>query len=260
MVANVYAMSSGGFGTTHYQNAKNNMKSTELEQPTTPGMHYTACYAQAYLTDIPQDVEKYGLCKTLAVRREVIHIKHIFTEIFVRKTIDIQKYLDKIEWNLFDYMEYMTNRLRKVHYFSREYINDVNEIVKADRDRFFPTIQLYKGLNNIIALDFDGVVTEKSFTELYRLCVERCKTEICSANPEVKESWFDVRNLPLPNKINACKGKLKKISKIIELNQNNDYVFYIDNEKEYLEFAWLFGLQTYIYENKQIKYFSLKSK
>jgi hypothetical protein len=214
---------------------------------------------QTYLTDMPQSIEKYGFCKVLAVRKEVIHIKHIFTEIFVRKTVDIQKYLDKIQWNLFDYMEYMTNRLRKIHYFSREYINDVNQIVKADKD-FFPTIQLYKGLKNVIVLDFDGVVTKKSFTELYKLCIERCKTEICSANPNVKNSWFDIRNLPLPNKIYPCKGKLKKISKLIELNQKNDYVFFVDNEKEYLEFAWLFGIKTYIYENNKIKYFSLKSK
>lgn len=70
---------------------------------------------QRSLTNIPQDVDNYGFCKTLVVRREVIHIKHIFTEVFVRKTIDIQKYLNKIDWNLFDYMEYMTNRLRRVH-------------------------------------------------------------------------------------------------------------------------------------------------
>jgi hypothetical protein len=219
-----------------------------------------AIESSKYLTNIPQDVDNYGFCKTLVVRREVIHIKHIFTEVFVRKTIDIQKYLNKIDWNLFDYMEYMTNRLRRVHNFSREYINDINEIVKADRDRFFPTLQLYDGLNCVIALDFDGVVTENSFTELYKLCIDRCKTEICSANPEIKSSWFVNRNLELPYRINSCKGKIKKIKLLIELNQNNDYVFYIDNEKEYLEFAWLFGIQTYIYENKKIKYFSLKSR
>ncbi|MFW6247041.1 MAG: hypothetical protein ACOC22_02600 [bacterium] len=215
---------------------------------------------QKYLTNIPQNIDKYGFCKVLVVRREVIHIKHIFTEVFVRRTIDIQKYLDKIGWSLFGYMEYITNRLRRIHYFSREYVNNINEIVKADRDKFFPTIQLYKGLNNVIVLDFDGVVTKNSFNELYKLCIERCRVEICSANPGIKESWFEVRNLPLPNKIHSCKGKLKKISKLIELGQRYDYVFYVDNEREYLEFAWLFGLQTYIYEDKKIKYFSLKSK
>lgn len=213
-----------------------------------------------YLTDISQGVERYGFCKTLAVRREVIHIKHIFTEIFVRKTLDIQKYLSKLEWTLFDYMEHMTNRLRRVHRFSRDYINDINEIVKADRDRFFPTIQLYSGLNCVIALDFDGVLTKNSFKELYLLCIERCKTEICSANPEIEENWFKSRGLPLPAKINSCKGKIKKITKLVELIQKHDYVFYVDNEKEYLEFAWLLGIQTFIYENNQIKYFSLKSK
>ena len=75
----------------------NVLESTNDNIPTTPAITYSECYAQAYLTDIPQYVEKYGFCKTLAVRREVIHIKHIFTELFVRKTIDIQKFLNKID-------------------------------------------------------------------------------------------------------------------------------------------------------------------
>lgn len=213
-----------------------------------------------YLTNIPQRVEKYGFCKTLVVRREVIHIKHIFTEIFVRKTIDIQKYLDKIDWALYDYMEYMTNRMRRIHCFNRGYVNDINKIVKSDRDKFFPVIQLYHGLKNVIVLDFDGVVNENSFAELYKLCLNRCRTEICSANPEIKESWFHSRNLPLPDKINSCKGKVKKIKKLIELGKKNDHVFYVDNEKECLTFAWIFGIKTYIYKDRKIKYFTLKSK
>ena len=38
----------------------------------------------AYLTNIPQAIEKFGFCKVLAVRREVIHVKHILTDMFVR--------------------------------------------------------------------------------------------------------------------------------------------------------------------------------
>jgi hypothetical protein len=213
-----------------------------------------------YLTNIPQDIEKYGLCKTLLVRHEIIHIKHILTEIFVRKNIDIQKYLDKINWTLFNYMEYMTNRIRKVHHFSRDFIGDINNIVKSSRDNFFPTIDLYKGLDVLIVLDFDGVVTENSFSKLYELCLERNRTVICSANPTIDNTWFEKRNYILPNKIYSCKGKIKKIIQLIELNQRNDYVFYVDNEEEYLEFAWIFGLQTYHYKNKKIQYFTLKTK
>ena len=212
-----------------------------------------------YLTNIPQSISEYGLCKTLLVRREVIHIKHIFTEIFIRRKIDIEKYLNLLEMSLFDYMEYMTNRLRLVHHFSREYINKPDAIVKC-RDRFFPNLKLYRGLNVVIALDFDGVVTEKSFKPLYELCLLRNKTIICSANPTITEDWFTKREYSLPNKIYANKGKIKKIRQLIELNKKYDYVFYVDNEKEYLEFAWLFGLQTYIYENNTIKYFTLKTK
>ena len=213
-----------------------------------------------YLTEMPQSLSEYGICKTLLVRREVIHIKHILTEVFVRKSVNIEKYLTKLGWSLFDYMEHLTNRLRNVHHFTRQYYNDVNRIVKSDRDNFFPTIELYNGLNLLIALDFDGVVTENSFKDLYQLCLDRCNTVIVSANPEIKESWFDNKNYNKPNKIYSCKGKIKKINKLIELSKYYDYIFYIDNEIEYLEYAWLFGIQTYHYDNKKIKYFTLKTK
>jgi alkyl sulfatase BDS1-like metallo-beta-lactamase superfamily hydrolase len=89
-----------------------------------------------YLTNIPQDVEKYGLCKTLLVRREVIHLKHILTELFVRKTFDVQTHLEYLDWSILQYIEHITNRMRKVHHFSRTYTNNINDIVKQERDRF----------------------------------------------------------------------------------------------------------------------------
>jgi hypothetical protein len=213
-----------------------------------------------YLTNIPQSIEKYGLCKTLAVRHETIHLKHILTETFVRKSINLENYLNKINLSVYDYVEHITNRMRRIHYFNRNYTNDINQIVKSDRTNFFPTFELYKGLNNLIVLDFDGVVTETSFYELYKLCIGRGKVEICSANPTVENSWFINRNLPTPNRIHACKGKLKKINCLINLSKKYDYVFYVDNEKEYLEYAWLFGIQTFIYQHGKIKSFSLNSK
>lgn len=213
-----------------------------------------------YLTDIPELVTEYGLCKTLAVRREVIHIKHIFTEVFVRKTIDIDKYLNYLDMSLFRYMEIMTNRIRSVHHFSREYVNDPNVIVKADRDKFFPTMELLSGLKNVIALDFDGVITKRQFSKLYELCVEREHTVVCSANPTITPEYFERRDLSLPTAIYSMKGKRQKINKLIELQSRYDYVFYVDNEPEYLEFAWLFGIQTYHWNGNQIKYFTMKSK
>lgn len=213
-----------------------------------------------YLTNIPDSVNAFGFCKTLAVRREVIHIKHIFTEVFTRKTIDTEKYLSKLDITLFEYMEIMTNRIRKVHYFSRLYDNNCNDIVKKDRDRFFPTMELLEGLNKLIVLDFDGVTTANKFKELYELCCERENVQICSANPIVNYEWFDKHNMTRPNSINAMKGKLKKIRRLVELQKKYDYVFYVDNEIEYLEYAWLFGLQTYHWNGNEIKYFSMKSK
>jgi hypothetical protein len=214
-----------------------------------------------YLSDLPQTIQEYGFCKVLAVRREVIHIKHILTDVFVRKTIKINDELFAIGWDLFDYMEYITNRLRLVHHFSREYKNNLNDIVKSDRDKFFPTIKLLEGLNVCIVLDFDGVVTKNSFKNLYSLCLERCdKVYICTANPGVKEDWFEKCGYALPNKIYACKGKQKKIVQLIEITKRHDYVFYIDNEINYLDIAWLFGIQTYHYTKNKIVYYTRKTK
>lgn len=213
-----------------------------------------------YLTDIPDMVSDYGFCKTLMVRREIIHIKHIFTEIFVRKTINIDFWLERVGMNLFDYMEVMTNIMRKIHRYSREYKNDCNRIVKEDNDRFFPSIELSKGLNNIIVLDFDGVVTENSFKELYELCCQRGIVHICSANPTITEEWFVKRGLTLPDKINSLKGKIRKMKMLIEYQKTYDNVFYIDNEEEYLKFAWIFGINTYHWDNNKIKYFTLSTK
>lgn len=214
----------------------------------------------AYLTDIPEIVNDYGFCKTLLVRREVIHIKHIFTEIFIRKSINLELYLEKIEMSVFDYMSIISQRLRVVHHFPRTYTHDCDDIVKHERDNFFPTLELYNGLNTAIVCDFDGVVTENNFHELYELCIERNKTFICSANPTISEEYFIKRQLSLPSKILANKGKIRKIKALIELQKHYDYVFYIDNETEYLKYAWLFGIQTYHWTNNKIKYFSLKQK
>lgn len=214
-----------------------------------------------YLTDIPQSVSDYGFCKVLAVRHEVIHLKHIFTEIFVRNTIDIENKLKYLRMSLFDYNTYITNRLRHIHRFSRQYvIEDINEVVKSERDRFFPTQDLYKGLNQVVVLDFDGVVTSKKFEELYKLCIERNKVYICSANPTITEQYFEKRNLPIPHKIYSMGGKRKKIKQLLEIQKKHDIVFYVDNEVEYLEYAWIFGIKTFHYKNGLINYFSLNTR
>jgi len=213
-----------------------------------------------YLTDMPDEFSKYGLCKTLAVRREIIHIKHIFTEIFVRKTIDIEKYLSKLDMSIFGYVEVMTNRIRKVHHFSRQYSNNLDKIVKDDRDRFFPTLELFEGLKNCIVLDFDGVTTENNFKELYELCCLRNNVHICSANPTIEEDWFRKKSMSVPDYVHSMKGKVEKIKKLIDVQKKHDYVFYVDNEIEYLEYAWVFGVQTYHWNGREIKYFTMKTK
>jgi hypothetical protein len=205
-------------------------------------------------------MEEYGLCKTFYVRYESIHLKHIFTEIFVRKTINIQNLLSKSGLNLFQYMEIMTNRLRHIFNVRRDYQSCLDNVIKQDRQHFFPTVALYHGMNNIIVLDFDGICTSKRFQDLYKLCVSRCNTIICTANPTVTMSWFANHNLPLPYKIYANKGKQAKIIKLIEIQKRYDNIFYIDDETEYLDIAWIFGIRTFQFARGKIVYYSLNTK
>jgi len=213
-----------------------------------------------YLTNIPQEAEEYGICKTLLVRYEVIHLKHILTEVFTRKTVNIEEKLKPLGWDLYRYMEHITHRMRAVHKISRGYRSDVNCIITSKRSKFFPTIDLYKELDNIIVLDFDGVVTSKSFEPLYNLCLDRGRTEICSANPTIKPEYFEKRGLRLPRKIFSCKGKTQKLNTLAAMSLRNDFVFFVDNEDCYLEVAWLLGIKTFKYENQKIVNFSMNTK
>ena len=214
-----------------------------------------------YLKDIPQDVEKYGFSKVLLVRKEVIHIKHIMTEIFIRRKINIDDYLNSIDYSLFDYIRYLTNRIRKIHNINRNYSFNLNRINKISRNDFFPYHDILNQNNTCpIVLDFDGVVTDKRFEKLYRLCLERSKVIICSANPTITEDYFLKRNLPLPYKIYSMKGRKKKLFKLLDIQTKYNFIQYIDDEKKYLEFAFLFGIHTYHWTGKQIKYFTLKTK
>ncbi len=215
-----------------------------------------------YLTNIPQDIEKYGFSKVLYVRYEMIHIKHIFTELFVRKTIDYDTIFNYLHIDLSDYIIYMTNKIRRIYNIRREYSCNLNDLVKKRKRDFFPLIELYSGLNNVIILDFDGVVTKNSFKELYFLCRERCnKLFICSANPQVEFNWFVKRDYPLPDRIFSMKGKRQKIKQILEINKKYDNVFYVDDEEVYLDFTSIFGVKTFRYRKNKIKHYSsIKSK
>jgi len=214
-----------------------------------------------YLANINNEVQQYGFAKVLQVRKEIIHLKHIFTEIFVRKTIDIEYYLNQLNMSLFSYMEFMTNKMRSIHHLSREFkVNDINDIVTYSHIKFFPVLKLLKQFNNLIVLDFDGVTTDPKFKHLYDLCVSRCSTVICSANPSITEDWFIKNNYQLPKKIYSCKGKIKKLNVLIHLNLKYDNIFYIDNEEMYLEFAWVFGIKTFHWTKNEILYYTRNTK
>lgn len=216
-----------------------------------------------YLKDIPNSTQEYGFSKVLLVRSELIHLKHIFTELFCRKTVPLESMLDKLEMTVVDYMEFMTHRFRRITKFSRQFeVDDINNINKIRRNNFFSFLQLVSKLNTATVLDFDGVITKRYFQGcLYPLCFERSnKLIVCSANPLVNGGWFYENNLHLPNRIYPRKGKIKKIRQLMQICQQYDFTFFVDNESEYLDYAWIFGIQTFIYQNGKIVYYTRKTK
>lgn len=213
-----------------------------------------------YLTDMPPEFTEYGMSKVLMVRREIIHLKHIFTEVFSRRSIPLSQYLALIGMDSMTYMSVMTNVMRRIHKFDRSYGVDCNRVVKEHRGRFFPNIEMTEGLDTIVVLDFDGVTTDRRFEYFYRSTRKKARVHICSANPTITEDWFRRRGLPFPEVIHPMKGKKKKLKRLVELRKKHDFVFYVDNEQEYLSFAWLFGIQTFLWADEVIRPFSLKGR
>ncbi len=210
-----------------------------------------------YLTGFSDDIKEYGFSKVLLVRKEIIHLKHILTQIFVRNTININLILAELGMTLEDYMCYFTNKMRKVHKISRNYQESPTMIVKTDDDSFFKSLELRKGLNNVIVLDYDQVVTDKNFHSLYKLCIQRAPTIICSANPTITPEWFNKYELPLPHRLYSMKGSAKKIQQLIDISKKYDNMFYIDDEERYLDIVWIFGIKTYQWTGHKIKQYSL---
>lgn len=214
-----------------------------------------------YLTGLNDQNEfcaKHGLHKTLLVRRLTIHLKHIQTEVFVRRTVDISKFLEYVNFELFDYVTFLTNRLRAIYKLPRNYrYSDTESIVKTGTGSLFELIELTKAAHPVLLLDFDGVITNSKFQAGYNDLVSKIKTIVVTANPTVNEQYFLERGLTLPAEIFACKGKKKKITKLKELACRHTILFYIDNEEEYLKYGWLCGIFTYHLTDK-LKWWSLK--
>jgi len=214
---------------------------------------------EEYLKDIPADVSEKGISKVLLVRHEVIHIKHILTEIYHRESVKIEPILDMLGMTHFQYVKDMTIKLRRVHKLSRNFKVDPNVVVNYDYSSFFKYIDLTKNFSSVIVLDYDGVITSNSFAPLYKLCLDRSKTIICSANPNAGEQ-FTRLELPFPNKIKANRGKIKKLRTLLDISRKHDYTFYVDDEEAYLKIAWLFGIKTFLYSHGKIKHYSLNTK
>lgn len=208
-----------------------------------------------YLTNMPTDLlNEYGLTKTLMTRRETIYLKHILKNIFIYgNEEDLNKKLQMLQFDsLFQYIGFLTNKLRAIYKIPRGYITeDADNIVKQRRESFFKTLELYRDLKPIIVLDFDKTITNKRFHSLYKYIINDFHVIINSANPQkdVIEKYLINNDLHMPRIIYANKGKQRKIVRLknIASTYQNRVVFYIDDEEEYLDYGVLLTMYCYRY-------------
>ena len=208
-----------------------------------------------YLTDLPTELlNAQGLTKTLLTRRETIYLKHILKNVFIYGSADeLKNKLTMLKYpSLFEYVGFITNKLRAIYKLSRDYtVDDVDELVKQERNSFFKVLELYKQLHPIIILDFDKTITNERFHSLYKYIINDYKVIINSANPqrEVIEQYLAKHDLAMPNVIYANKGKQQKIVRLksIATSNMNRPIFYVDDEQEYLEYGMLLTMYCYQY-------------
>lgn len=208
-----------------------------------------------YLTNLPTEIcNEYGLSKVLMTRRETIHMKHVFKNLFITgNEDDLDVKLNMLNMNLFNYMQFATNRLRGIYKITRNFKpEEADFIVKDDMSSFFKTLTMFKELNPIIILDFDKTITNKNFHTAYNYMIENgYKIIINSANP-VKETiinYLEKNGMKSDVEIYSNKGKQKKLLKLKSLAMLNTKrpIFYIDGEIEYLEFGCMLMMYTYEY-------------
>jgi len=209
-----------------------------------------------YLTNMPTDIiNTYGITKTLLTRRETIYLKHIMKNVFIYgNEEELNEKIKIMQFDsLFQYLGFLTNKLRAIYKLPRNYItNDADNIVKQCRNSFFKVLDgLYKDLKPIIILDFDKTITNKNFHSLYNYIINDYYVIINSANPQkdVIENYLIKNNLPMPRVIFANKGKQRKIVRLksIAFKNQQRVIFYIDDEEEYLSYGMLLTMYCYKY-------------
>ena len=207
-----------------------------------------------YLTNMESDIlNKYGISKTLMCRRETIFLKHIMKNLFTYKNEeDLNNILEVLNFSLFKYMQFITDKLRGIYKIDRSYQNDCDKIVKTEKSSFIEIINLYKDLKPIVIVDFDRTITNKKFHSLYKYLYENnINIYINSANPDEDciLKYLKKYDLQTPKHIYANKGKQKKINmlKNIAIRNTRKIIFFIDDELEYLEYGSLLCMHCYQY-------------
>jgi hypothetical protein len=206
----------------------------------------------AYLTNMPSDVlNNYGLTKTLLTRRETIFLKHVLKNTFVYGSEkEFEEILTTLKFKSpFEYMSYMTNRLRGIYKLPRHYaVENVDDIVKQSRHSFFKTIELYAKVDPVFVLDYSSVVMNKQFHPVYTHLAKNFRTIIVSdkiGRSEV-ECYLAENGLPLTRHIFG-KNKITRLRNI-GFTYTKKVLFYLDDDNRCLNLATILAMHCYRYQ------------
>ena len=215
-----------------------------------------------YLTNLPTDVcNQTGLSKVLITRRETIRLKHLLKNLFVINLYPQDELLKKLRFmqfkDLFQYMEFLSNRLRGIYDYPRSFrVECANKIVKQKNNEFTNLLRLYETAKPIIILEFDNTITNPKFHSLYRWLTDSIKVcvVINTANPSQDAilEYMDRFQLNRPNEICINNGKQKKMINLKNLAMKHCErpIFYVDNDAECIDYANLLFYQSYEYTRR----------
>ena len=215
-----------------------------------------------YLSNLPTEIcNQTGLSKVLITRRETIRLKHLLKNLFVCNLFTQDDLVKKLRFmqfkDLFQYMEFLSNRLRGIYDYPRAFkVDNADKIVKQKNNEFTNIIRLYETANPIAILEFDRTTTNPKFHSLYRWLTESIQISVIinteNANKDAVLTYLNRFQLKKPKEICNNKGKQKYMTSLknLVIRHYNRPIFYVDNEAENIEYANLLFCQSYEYTRR----------
>ena len=205
-----------------------------------------------YLQFIPNSAMFYGLTKVLMVRKFVIHLKHVFKYVFCKSSKEkINKIFNIIDYDVFDYMGYMTQHLRLILKIDRASSLYPKQVLKH-QDSLFRDLEFYSAYNGILCIDLETIDSAFLGIILAKFTSIKIVLFYTSNNADL------VENTPITNKLKKQLRLTNKevrwvkyrnpkgyVNSILGLQQKHKYVTIVTPLTSTAELLWICGVNVY---------------